>query len=133
MPNHCATARLTLAQAPPTATVPPSAGVSERIERLIGDTLVALVDLSVQGLREVQEGALSQATRAEGGTHVAKLYDWHGVLGESAFADSVRRQGRLRLRHRNGVGLSEAAADEIVVLLLGVVSRVSVTMKALAN
>ena len=57
---------------------------------------------------------------------------WQQSMPEPDFVTLLRRQGRLRLRHRNGVALSEAAVDEIIVLLLGVVGRVSATMRASA-
>jgi hypothetical protein len=127
MPVNCAAAPAT------PAPVPPSTSTQEGVERQIGDVLLAIVDLSGRALEEVHDGGRMRGdTKRQGGDLVAKLYEWQQSMPEPDFITLLRRQGRLRLRHRNGVALSEAAVDEIIVLLLGVVGRVSATMRASA-
>ena len=100
-----------------------------RIEAAVGAALIALADLSVVALREVQaDGRITRETRAAGGTLVAKLYEAQQVLGTAGFDAMARRQGgRLRRRHGH---LSATAADAGINDAIRLVVQVDATMKA---
>jgi hypothetical protein len=117
----------------PATPAHPSTGAQTEIEITIGEILVEIADVAVRALHEYSnDGHINPTTKMQGGALVAQLHELQATLGEN-FAATVRQQGRLRLRRRNGEDLSEAAADEITGMIIGVVAQVTALARTWAS
>src|SRR5262249_30080500 len=105
----------------------------QAIEGWISAILIAMVDVTMRSLQEIEDGGLTARTKRQGGDLVAKLYRLQQLSHDRFdFTDAVRR-GSLQLCQRRSMSLTPAAADEFAASIIATVAKVSTAMRAELN